>query len=116
MLFCSWVIILMGALICQIKSKASQLNLCCQFPHHIGCPSLSLLDLIRWQESLSRFKHIFGLNTQARYRDIQLYYLSGNHDIGYAILHSRNPQVKICTSIMMVVGLCVCLQIYICVL
>ncbi|GAV84320.1 LOW QUALITY PROTEIN: Metallophos domain-containing protein [Cephalotus follicularis] len=46
-----------------------------------------------WQESLSRFKHIFGLNRGGKDKDIKLYYLSGNHDIGYASLHSRKPEV-----------------------
>lgn len=46
-----------------------------------------------WQESLSRIKHIFGLNAQGRYSDIQVYYLPGNHDIGYASLHYQRPEV-----------------------
>ncbi|KAJ7963380.1 Protein serine/threonine phosphatase [Quillaja saponaria] len=46
-----------------------------------------------WQESLSRFKHIFGLNAQLRYTDMQVYFLSGNHDVGYASLHSQRPEV-----------------------
>ncbi|XP_044484141.1 uncharacterized protein C630.12 [Mangifera indica] len=46
-----------------------------------------------WQESLSRFKHIFGFKNQARYKDIPVYYLSGNHDIGYSSLHSDKPEV-----------------------
>ncbi|XP_038682207.1 uncharacterized protein C630.12 isoform X2 [Tripterygium wilfordii] len=46
-----------------------------------------------WQESLSRFKHIFGLNMLERHKDTPVYYLSGNHDIGYAGLNSRNPKV-----------------------
>lgn len=55
--------------------------------------ALNILCLIRWQESLSRIKHIFGLNAQGRYSDIQVYYLPGNHDIGYASLHYQRPEV-----------------------
>ncbi|MCI15682.1 calcineurin-like metallo-phosphoesterase superfamily protein, partial [Trifolium medium] len=36
-----------------------------------------------WQESLNRFKHIFGLNAQGKYTDKEVYYIPGNHDIGY---------------------------------
>ncbi|XP_075658234.1 uncharacterized protein C630.12 isoform X2 [Castanea sativa] len=46
-----------------------------------------------WQESLSRFKHIFGLNAQGRYKNIPVFYLPGNHDIGYASLHNQRPKV-----------------------
>ncbi|KAK9280788.1 hypothetical protein L1049_003677 [Liquidambar formosana] len=46
-----------------------------------------------WQESLTRFKHIFHLNTRGRNRNVQVYFLSGNHDIGYASLHSHRPEV-----------------------
>ncbi|XP_071724202.1 cell division control protein 1-like, partial [Rutidosis leptorrhynchoides] len=46
-----------------------------------------------WQESYSRFKHIFGLNSEERFSDIQVYYLSGNHDIGYANMVSHYPQL-----------------------
>lgn len=52
-----------------------------------------LIPLVRWQQSLSRFKHIFGLTNRQRYKDIQLYYIAGNHDIGYASLHSFKPEV-----------------------
>ncbi|XP_057979965.1 uncharacterized protein C630.12 isoform X2 [Malania oleifera] len=44
-----------------------------------------------WQESLSRFKHIFNLNTRSS--NIQVYYLPGNHDIGYSSFHSQRPEV-----------------------
>lgn len=47
----------------------------------------------RWQESLNRFKHIFGLNAQGKYTDKQVYYIPGNHDIGYESLHSIKPEV-----------------------
>ncbi|KAF5479330.1 hypothetical protein F2P56_000162 [Juglans regia] len=46
-----------------------------------------------WQESLSRFKHIFGLNAQGRYTNIKVHYIAGNHDIGYASLNSQRPEV-----------------------
>ncbi|XP_042517183.1 uncharacterized protein C630.12 isoform X2 [Macadamia integrifolia] len=46
-----------------------------------------------WQESLSRFRHIFKLNHHKRTSDAQVYFLSGNHDVGYAGLHSRSPEV-----------------------
>ncbi|GKV26857.1 hypothetical protein SLEP1_g36078 [Rubroshorea leprosula] len=53
-----------------------------------GGPNLSDEE---WQESLSRFKHIFGLNTA--YDNIQVYYIPGNHDLGYANLYSSKPEV-----------------------
>ncbi|XP_059449328.1 uncharacterized protein C630.12 isoform X1 [Corylus avellana] len=46
-----------------------------------------------WQESYSRFKHIFGLNAQGRYTNNRVYYIPGNHDIGYASLHNQRPEV-----------------------
>ncbi|CAL9114459.1 uncharacterized protein C630.12-like isoform X1 [Musa acuminata AAA Group] len=46
-----------------------------------------------WQESLNRFKHIFSLNEKGRDLAIPIYYLSGNHDIGYAGFHSQYPKV-----------------------
>ncbi|CAJ1950611.1 unnamed protein product [Sphenostylis stenocarpa] len=46
-----------------------------------------------WQESFSRFRHIFGLNAQGKYTDMQVYYVPGNHDIGYESLHSLYPEV-----------------------
>lgn len=47
----------------------------------------------RWQESLFRFKHIFSLNEQRTKSQIPIYYLSGNHDIGYSAFHSVHPEV-----------------------
>lgn len=47
----------------------------------------------RWQESLFRFKHIFGLNDQRTKQQIPIYYLPGNHDIGYSAFHSVHPEV-----------------------
>jgi hypothetical protein len=55
--------------------------------------ALDILWLIRWQESYSRFKHIFGLNAQGRYTNNQVYFIPGNHDIGYASLHNQRPEV-----------------------
>ncbi|OAY36300.1 uncharacterized protein C630.12 isoform X2 [Manihot esculenta] len=46
-----------------------------------------------WQESLHRFRHIFGMNTDGRYTDIQVYFIPGNHDIGYASINSHHPEV-----------------------
>ncbi|XP_021761843.1 LOW QUALITY PROTEIN: uncharacterized protein C630.12-like [Chenopodium quinoa] len=46
-----------------------------------GGPRLSNKE---WQESLSRFKHIFDLGKQGKTKDIPVYYIPGNHDIGYA--------------------------------
>uniref|UniRef100_A0A5B7B5Z3 Calcineurin-like phosphoesterase domain-containing protein n=1 Tax=Davidia involucrata TaxID=16924 RepID=A0A5B7B5Z3_DAVIN len=45
-----------------------------------------------WQESLSRFKRDFDLNILES-TNIQVHYLPGNHDIGYAALVSRMPKV-----------------------
>jgi metallophosphoesterase superfamily enzyme len=47
----------------------------------------------RWQESFNRFKHIFGLNAQGKYADKEVYYIPGNHDIGYETLHYAKPEV-----------------------
>ncbi|XP_058743802.1 uncharacterized protein C630.12 [Vicia villosa] len=46
-----------------------------------------------WEESFNRFKHIFGLNAQGKYKDKQVYFISGNHDIGYESLHYEKPKV-----------------------
>lgn len=46
-----------------------------------------------WQESQSRFKHIFDIDMLEQTTNIKLYYLAGNHDIGYAAFHSRMPEV-----------------------
>ncbi|KAJ4790788.1 Calcineurin-like metallo-phosphoesterase superfamily protein [Rhynchospora pubera] len=46
-----------------------------------------------WQESMSRFKHIFGLNEQTRNSYIPIHYLSGNHDIGYSAYYTQHPEV-----------------------
>ncbi|PON78262.1 Calcineurin-like phosphoesterase domain, apaH type [Trema orientale] len=46
-----------------------------------------------WQESLNRFKHIFYLETQGKHRDIKVYFLPGNHDIGYESVHIHNTRV-----------------------
>lgn len=54
---------------------------------------MTFLSLIRWQESLIRFKHVFGLKNKERFRDIRVYFLAGNHDNGYAALLSHKPEV-----------------------
>ncbi|KAF2300877.1 hypothetical protein GH714_017974 [Hevea brasiliensis] len=46
-----------------------------------------------WQESLHRFRHIFGMNVEGRYTDMQVYFIPGNHDIGYASINSHKPEV-----------------------
>lgn len=50
--------------------------------------------LIRWQESLGRFRHIFDLNMLQQSANVKVYYLDGNHDIGYAAFNSRMPEVS----------------------
>ncbi|GJN31700.1 hypothetical protein PR202_gb20128 [Eleusine coracana subsp. coracana] len=45
-----------------------------------------------WQESLSRFKHIFSVIEQRTKPQTPIYYLSGNHDIGYSAFHSVHPE------------------------
>ncbi|KAH6821171.1 Calcineurin-like metallo-phosphoesterase superfamily protein [Perilla frutescens var. hirtella] len=46
-----------------------------------------------WQESLGRFRHIFNLNMIQKNSNIKVYYLSGNHDIGYSAFNSRKPEI-----------------------
>ncbi|MBA0875246.1 hypothetical protein Goshw_028528 [Gossypium schwendimanii] len=46
-----------------------------------------------WQESLSRLKHMFGLNTEEIHSTVKVYHLPGNHDIGYATLQTHKPEV-----------------------
>ncbi|RLN38995.1 hypothetical protein C2845_PM01G17360 [Panicum miliaceum] len=58
--------------------------------HFDGGPYMSDEE---WQESLFRFKHIFSLNEQRRKPHIPIYYLSGNHDIGYSAFFSAHPEV-----------------------
>ncbi|KAL0908847.1 hypothetical protein M5K25_023358 [Dendrobium thyrsiflorum] len=58
--------------------------------HFDGGPFLSDQE---WMESFSRFKHIFGLEEHGRYSDILVYYLCGNHDIGYSSFHAQHPEV-----------------------
>lgn len=58
--------------------------------HFDGGPYLADQE---WQESYNRFKHIFGLEAHGRYSDILVYYLSGNHDIGYSNVHTQHPEV-----------------------
>ncbi|XP_047332028.1 uncharacterized protein C630.12 [Impatiens glandulifera] len=52
----------------------------------------SILSDEEWQESLDRFKHVFDLST-LQSRGIPIYYIPGNHDIGYAAQHPFLPQV-----------------------
>ncbi|KAF0921407.1 hypothetical protein E2562_006975 [Oryza meyeriana var. granulata] len=46
-----------------------------------------------WHGSLSRFKHIFSMNEHITNPNIPIYYLSGNHDIGYSAFHKIHPEV-----------------------
>lgn len=46
-----------------------------------------------WQESLSRFKHIFNLDMLRQSPKTEVHFLSGNHDIGYTAFHSQMPEV-----------------------
>ncbi|KAL1329383.1 hypothetical protein HN51_046494 [Arachis hypogaea] len=46
-----------------------------------------------WQDSYRRFRNIFGLNEQGQYNDMKVFYIPGNHDIGYESHHSTKPQV-----------------------
>ncbi|KAJ0744954.1 putative calcineurin-like phosphoesterase domain, ApaH type, metallo-dependent phosphatase [Helianthus annuus] len=46
-----------------------------------------------WQDSLNRFRHIFDIKTLERVTNNRVYFLSGNHDIGYAAYHSHKPDV-----------------------
>lgn len=55
-----------------------------------GGPQLSNKE---WQESLSRFKHIFDLGKQGKTKDIPVHYIPGNHDIGYAGHLFHKPEV-----------------------
>ncbi|GER45072.1 calcineurin-like metallo-phosphoesterase super family protein [Striga asiatica] len=46
-----------------------------------------------WQESLGRFRHIFNLNMLQKSSKLKVYYLSGNHDIGYSAFISWKPEI-----------------------
>ncbi|XP_048128561.1 uncharacterized protein C630.12 isoform X5 [Rhodamnia argentea] len=46
-----------------------------------------------WEDSSNRFKHIFDLKTQDKHTECPVYYIPGNHDVGYASLHSHKPEV-----------------------
>uniref|UniRef100_A0A0E0KEQ6 Calcineurin-like phosphoesterase domain-containing protein n=1 Tax=Oryza punctata TaxID=4537 RepID=A0A0E0KEQ6_ORYPU len=58
--------------------------------HFDGGPYMSNEE---WHESLSRFKHIFSMNEHITNPNIPIYYLSGNHDIGYSAFHKIHPEV-----------------------
>ncbi|KAI3803294.1 hypothetical protein L1987_31444 [Smallanthus sonchifolius] len=58
--------------------------------HFDGGPVLSDEE---WQDSLNRFRHIFDIMALEKVTNNQVYFLSGNHDIGYAAYHSRKPEV-----------------------
>ncbi|KAL0381222.1 UNVERIFIED_CONTAM: hypothetical protein Sangu_0186500 [Sesamum angustifolium] len=46
-----------------------------------------------WQESLGRLRHIFNLNMLQKSSNTKVYYLSGNHDIGYSAFNSRKLEI-----------------------
>ncbi|KAL5703192.1 hypothetical protein ACHQM5_028314 [Ranunculus cassubicifolius] len=46
-----------------------------------------------WKESMNRFRHVFNLDSDGRCSGIPVYYIPGNHDIGYGSLLSRKPEV-----------------------
>ncbi|KAL0853370.1 hypothetical protein Bca101_058522 [Brassica carinata] len=46
-----------------------------------------------WYESLSRLKHVFGLNSQGQAGDVPTFYIPGNHDIGYSRVASHKLDV-----------------------
>ncbi|CAN8321705.1 unnamed protein product [Cochlearia groenlandica] len=46
-----------------------------------------------WHESLSRFRHVFGLNSQGKVGDIPTFYIPGNHDVGYSRVASHKQDV-----------------------
>ncbi|KAL0430706.1 UNVERIFIED_CONTAM: hypothetical protein Sradi_0696600 [Sesamum radiatum] len=56
---------------------------------------MKIIDLFtnRWQESLGRLRHIFNLNMLQKSSNTKVYYLSGNHDIGYSAFNSRKLEI-----------------------
>ncbi|KFK35701.1 hypothetical protein AALP_AA4G025800 [Arabis alpina] len=46
-----------------------------------------------WEESLSRFKHVFGMNSEGKVGDVPTFYIPGNHDIGYSRVASHKLDV-----------------------
>ncbi|KAJ8768187.1 hypothetical protein K2173_021127 [Erythroxylum novogranatense] len=46
-----------------------------------------------WKESLERFRHSFGLDSGGKIADIPVYFIPGNHDIGYESVYSHLPQI-----------------------
>lgn len=55
--------------------------------------ALDILSMIKLQESLHLFRHIFGLNAEGKYTDTKVYFIPGNHGIGYASINSHKPEV-----------------------
>ncbi|KMZ57859.1 Serine/threonine phosphatase-like protein [Zostera marina] len=58
--------------------------------HFDGGPQLSDEE---WYHSLDRFSRIFDPRKKEKHADIQVKYLSGNHDIGYSSLHPFSQKV-----------------------
>uniref|UniRef100_A0A7N0U6E0 Calcineurin-like phosphoesterase domain-containing protein n=1 Tax=Kalanchoe fedtschenkoi TaxID=63787 RepID=A0A7N0U6E0_KALFE len=47
-----------------------------------------------WQDSLNRFRHVFDLNTRRQHANSPIhYFISGNHDVDYAISHPHKLKV-----------------------
>ncbi|KAL6495982.1 hypothetical protein OROGR_030545 [Orobanche gracilis] len=46
-----------------------------------------------WQESLGRFRHIFNLDMLQKSSKVEVYYLPGNHDVGYSASNTRKAEI-----------------------
>lgn len=76
------------------KSKALVFSQYFFFLARNSCSKLVMEMLkTRWQESLSRFEHVFGLNSQGKVMDIPTFYITGNHDVGYSRVASHKGDV-----------------------
>ncbi|CAN1317330.1 Uncharacterized protein C630.12 [Linum perenne] len=55
-----------------------------------GGPDLSDAE---WQDSLHRLKHVFDLDAKLRDSNIPVFFIPGNHDVGYSSINSHKPEV-----------------------
>ncbi|CAI0399041.1 unnamed protein product [Linum tenue] len=55
-----------------------------------GGPELSDAE---WQDSMHRLKHVFDLDAKTRDRNVPVFFIPGNHDIGYSSINSHNSEV-----------------------
>ncbi|CAN0900716.1 Uncharacterized protein C630.12, partial [Linum grandiflorum] len=55
-----------------------------------GGPDLSDAE---WQDSLHRLKHVFDLDAKSRDSNIPVFFIPGNHDVGYSSINSHKPEV-----------------------